>query len=507
MAENPTREELQKRIKALEKESIDLKKSGEALRQSEQKYHTLLETTSEGYWRINPGLETIEVNRSLCKMLGYSPDEMLGKALFDFVDDENRKIFFERTSKISNTRHRSYDIILKKKSGDDLQTHFNSSTIRDASGNVTGSFALITEITERKQMEEALCTSEAQKQTILDAAIDRIRYVDKDMKIIWANRTTLTDIDISPEDIMDKTCYTLLVGRDEPCIGCPNVKALETGAIERAVMHQPRTKGRKGTSFWDTYIVPLKNKADEIEGFIQVARDITDQKKSEKRIYMLTHELIKAQENERKIISRELHDRVAQDLSALKIECAMLLKGQPALPCETKEKINKISKALQGTITTIRDLSYELRPAGLDQMGLSETISQYCEEFSEKTGLRMDFASAGMDGLTLNFITEINLYRLVQEGLNNIRKHADASHVTVRLAAAYPSIILRIIDDGRGFDVKERLANAFNEKRMGLRSMEERVHLLHGRLDIQSRPTQGTKILIIIPQQEKKSDP
>ena len=127
------------------------------------------------------------------------------------------------------------------------------------------------------------------------------------------------------------------------------------------------------------------------------------------------------------MISRELHDRVAQDLSVSKIACDMLLTDPSDLPWEIKGKINQVSKGLQGTINTIRDLAYELRPASLDQMGLTETIFQYCEEFSEKTGLSTDFTSAGMDGVDLDFDTEINLYRLVQEGLNNIRKHAEAS--------------------------------------------------------------------------------
>jgi len=506
MAEQPTYEELKKRIQKLEKKSVDRKKIEEALRKSEQKYRILVETTSEGCWRINPELKTIEVNRSLCKMLGYSPREMLGKTPFDFVDDDNRKIFLEQTSKIPATRHRSYEITLKKKSDEDLQTYFKSSTIKDESGEVVGAFALITEITERKQMEEDLRKSEAQKQAILDASLDRIRLVDKDMKIIWANQTTAKVHGRSPENLAGQVCYKIFIGRETPCEGCPNVRSLETGKIERAVMHQPRVSGIEGESFWDTYIVPLKNKTGVIESFIQVSKNITNQQKAEKRIHMLTHELIKVQENERKMISRELHDRFAQDLSVSKMDCDMLLKESPELTREIKEKLFRISKGLQGTITTIRDLSYELRPAGLEQMGLIEIIFQYCEEFSKKTGLSTDFTSAGMNDLNLNFDTKINLYRLVQEGLNNIRKHADASHVTIRLAAAYPNIILRIIDDGKGFDVKKRLADALDEKRMGLRSMEERVHLLQGRFEIQSRPAQGTKILTIIPQQEKKSD-
>jgi len=232
---------------------------------------------------------------------------------------------------------------------------------------------------------------------------------------------------------------------------------------------------------------------------IVASMDITDQKKAEEYIHTLTHELMKAQENERTMISRELHDRVAQDLSVSKIGCDMVLKNQPALPPKVKQKIIGISNGLQGAINAIRDLSYELRPPSLDQMGLAETIFQYCEEFSEKTGLNVDFTFVGMEGLNLDFNTEINLYRLVQEGLNNTRKHADASHVTIRLAAAHPNIILRINDDGKGFDVKERLANALNEKRMGLRSMEERVNLLQGNIEIQSQPMQGTKISIKIP--------
>jgi len=126
----------------------------EALQESEQKYRILLETTSEGFWMLNPELKTIEVNKSLCKMLGYSADEMLGKTPFDFVDEKNRNIFIEQTSKISTTHHRSYEITLKKNNGQDVQTNFNATTLRDKSGAVQSSFAFITDITERKKAQE-----------------------------------------------------------------------------------------------------------------------------------------------------------------------------------------------------------------------------------------------------------------------------------------------------------------------------------------------------------------
>jgi PAS domain S-box-containing protein len=137
----------------------------EELRKSEEKYRTLLETTLQGCWLLNPELKTVEVNRSICKMLGYRPDEILGKTPFDFVDDENRKIFVEQTSKISTTSHRSYEITLKKKDGQDLQTYFNATTIRDESGEVQGSFAFISDINEIKQTEQKLKQREIELET------------------------------------------------------------------------------------------------------------------------------------------------------------------------------------------------------------------------------------------------------------------------------------------------------------------------------------------------------
>jgi PAS domain S-box-containing protein len=355
-------------------------------------------------------------------------------------------------------------------------------------------------------MEESLRQSESQKRAILDASIDRIRYIDKDMKIIWANKTTAMEINISPEELVGHTCYELFVGRDTPCQGCPTVIARETGKIERAIMYQSEVEGIEGESYWDTYCVPIKNDAGDIESFIQIARNITDQKKAEEHINILTQELMRTQESERQRISRDLHDNVAQELSAVKIGCETLFDNQPNITPEIRKRMSQMSIMLQEVIKAVRDLSYYLRPSGLDEMGLVQTIFQYCHDFSEDNGINVDFHSAGMKDLTLDFDTEINLYRLIQEGLANIKKHADADHVTIRLVAAFPNIILRIEDNGKGFDVHKRLATLSEEKRMGIRSMEQRAKLLQGEMEIQSKPMQGTKISIMLPYKDNKGD-
>ncbi|MCF8143338.1 MAG: PAS domain-containing protein [Deltaproteobacteria bacterium] len=359
------------------------------------------------------------------------------------------------------------------------------------------------EAARRKEAEEALRASEAQKRAILDASVDRIRYVDKDLRIIWGNKTTVLFHGMSPEDLVGKTCYEMFLGRDTPCEGCATLKARETGRLERTVMYHPKIKGLDRETYWDTYCVPLKNSGGEVEGFIQIGRDITRQKMAEARIHTLSQQLLKAQENERERISQYLHDHVGQELSLIKIGCETLLDGYPDVAPEVGHRLARLSKTVQGTITAVRGLAYDLRPPGLDQLGLAQAVFQLCEDFSENSGLKVDFQAAGMDDLKMDPDIEINLYRLFQEALNNIEKHADADHVMIRMVASHPNIILCIEDDGKGFDVEGSLLRASSEKRMGLGSMEERVSLLDGNLRIRSRLMGGTKIRIEIPLKEK----
>jgi signal transduction histidine kinase len=157
------------------------------------------------------------------------------------------------------------------------------------------------------------------------------------------------------------------------------------------------------------------------------------------------------------------------------------------------------SRILQNTIMSVRNMAYDLRPPGLDQLGLVSTIGNYCEDYGHRNALAIDFFSAGVKSLSLSPDTEINLYRIVQEALHNVTRHAQADNVSIRLTASFPTIILRIEDDGCGFDLDSRRFEACTEKRMGMISMEERVRLLSGTLEIRSQTDKGTKILVEIP--------
>jgi len=226
---------------------------------------------------------------------------------------------------------------------------------------------------------------------------------------------------------------------------------------------------------------------------------LKERRRSEAQIRTLTQKLMKTQEDERRMISRELHDRVGQDLSGIKVALDTLFDPQPSENHEIQEKVARLTRLLDRTIFTVRDLAYDLRPPGLDEMGIVQALSMFCDDFSEKTRIATEYHSVGIEKMKLDFNTQINLYRMIQEGLNNIHKHAEATRAVVKLTAAYPHIILRIQDDGKGFDVDKRAREIDSEKRMGLRSLQERTHLLGGVMVVTSKPGQGTKILIKLP--------
>ncbi|UCF02372.1 MAG: GAF domain-containing sensor histidine kinase [Deltaproteobacteria bacterium] len=243
----------------------------------------------------------------------------------------------------------------------------------------------------------------------------------------------------------------------------------------------------------------LREERSLIDAIAERLGRMIERKRNEERIVELSRALVKVQEIERQEISRDLHDNLAQDLSSLKISLDTLLGDRPEFSFGDREKASELSRAVQRSIGYVRDMIYDLHPAGLEHLGLAETIRVYCEEFAARNAKKVEFFSVGMGDLKLGFDTEIALYRLVQEGLANIEKHADASRITIRLSASFPHIILRIEDNGKGFDAQTRIFEALKERRMGLQIMEQRVALLNGEMVIDSRPRLGTKILVKVP--------
>lgn len=206
--------------------------------------------------------------------------------------------------------------------------------------------------------------------------------------------------------------------------------------------------------------------------------------------------LIAYQEEERKRLSRELHDGVGQTLLVIKNRAA--LAGQvPDLPSHVTEQLNEISTIAMRAIEEVREITHALRPVQIDWMGLSKALQALIKSASLTGGFRVTIDVDSIDGL-FPPEAEINLYRIAQEGLTNIVKHARAAVVEVRIKREHSRVIISTKDDGCGFAVATQPESTHNGG-LGLIGISERARILGGTMAIHSQPGQGTQLNITIP--------
>ena len=240
---------------------------------------------------------------------------------------------------------------------------------------------------------------------------------------------------------------------------------------------------------------PLPDASGAVIGVGGVATDITEQRNSEAalraaadNLQALTRRLVEAEEAERRRIARELHDRVGQNLSALNINLDLALGAAGASPL--RRRIEDSVSLVDATLQSIESVMAELRPPLLDEYGLGAALGWYAEEFSRRTGIAVALRDGKDAAAGLRPEAAVALFRIAQEALNNVAKHAGARQVRIELAGDAEEIVMRVVDDGAGFDP----AAAARGKRWGMKTMRERAEAAGGRLEVDSAPGAGTTV-------------
>jgi two-component system sensor histidine kinase UhpB len=374
--------------------------------------------------------------------------------------------------------------------------------VHDTAGAVVGLAGVATDITERKRAEQALreqrtLLEEAQKVAGLgcwdwDPGSGRLLWSDELYRIYGVDPAGFQPSfeayleRVHPEDrgrVSETVATALIEGRGfhfEERIVRPD------GAVRVLRSHGEVVKNERGRA--------LK--------LLGACFDVTEQKAAEERLRAaaetlsrLSRRLVEAEEAERRRIARELHDRVGQNLSALNINLDIVLGmlGEQAQK-EVRVRLRDSLALVDGTLQTIENVMADLRPPLLDEYGLGAALGWHAEEFVRRTQLRVDFEDRARERTrALRHEDAVTLFRIAQEVLNNVAKHAQAQKAKIQLEVKEQQFVLEIHDDGRGFDP------AAPTSRLGMRGMRERAEAAGAAFEVESAPGRGTLVRVSVP--------
>lgn len=217
---------------------------------------------------------------------------------------------------------------------------------------------------------------------------------------------------------------------------------------------------------------------------------------------MMGIRIISAQEQERQRLARDIHDGPAQSLSNIVLKCELCEKLLDRNPGKAREQINELKQLVKSSLQEIRRIIFDLRPMSLDDLGLVPTLQRYVATFIEETGIEVTLEVYDLDEVTVDKVVEVAVFRIIQEALNNIKKHSKATRAHIKLYIKDGFLMGRIVDNGIGFDkvkVEEQRRANIHESGFGIYGMRQRAELLKGKLCIQSQEGKGTTVLLQIP--------
>jgi PAS domain S-box-containing protein len=238
-----------------------------------------------------------------------------------------------------------------------------------------------------------------------------------------------------------------------------------------------------------------------IEG---IARDISQHIVARERLSELTARLTQAHEEERRRVAYELHDEIGQSLTVVKMRLRMAENALPDDAERSRDRLGALGVLIDETLQNVRALSHELRPPLLDEMGWEPALAGLCDSLSQRTGIPVLYRHTG-GKRRLAPDVELAAYRVVQEALTNIVRHAKASQAVVSSALSDECLRISIEDDGQGFNPDDLFGSETPDVGLGLLGMQERVDAVGGKLDLESRPGQGTRVNVQLPSKERET--
>jgi PAS domain S-box-containing protein len=349
---------------------------------------------------------------------------------------------------------------------------------------------------ERKRAQEALRESEEKFRSLVETTNEWIWSIDSYGELTYTNPTVTTMLGYEPQEILGK-CWALLMHESDRSV---LLRRWAEGVIQKTgwsglVMRWKHKNG--GYRHLESNALPILDVGGNILGYRGSDRDITEQEHAKQERRELQLRLVTLQEEERHRLSRDLHDQMGQSLAALMLGLKSL-ENANSYQHSNGLRLQHLHELADQLAQQVHSVATDLRPTSLDDLGLETALSNYLEEWSDRSRIHADLHSAGLDERLPTHI-ETTVYRVVQEALTNVHKHSKARNVSVIVEHRENGLQTIIEDNGEGFDAEALNGAAVRDRRLGLLGMQERIALVGGSLSIESTPGFGTTLFIRIP--------
>jgi PAS domain S-box-containing protein len=361
--------------------------------------------------------------------------------------------------------------------------------LRDERGDIVGCVGVAVDVTWQR--------AEAQLHRLLahavEAATDLISVTDAENRFVYVNETFLRTYGLTRQEVL---------GQTPAILGAPQ-------AVRNEVLAQSALGGWDGdlvNQRKDGTAIPvslrtsvIRDAEGKVAGLLGVARDISERRRAEEELRLLARHLDSVREQEHTRMAREIHDEVGQALTALRLDLTWVGRKLPEGSRALREKIDAMVTLADETIEAGRRIVAELRPPILDDLGLGPALEWYTQHFAQRSGLRVEL-DVEVKEVAVDDQVAVIAYRIVQEALTNVARHAQATHVTVRLGVRDGALALEIADDGKGI----RPEAAASARSFGIVGMRERAQSRGGLLEVTGSADRGTSVRVTIPFERRR---
>ena len=436
----------------------------------------------------------LRVNRALCELLGRSEAELLDRTIADLADPEDDPVLADLGRAAEGGAKASFQVerSCRRADGARLDLLISAVLLHDPDGRPQGFFGQVQDLTERNRAARELGTSEACLRSVIASAPIVLSAYDAGGICRFSEGRAFERLGVTPSERVGRSFVELRGDQPEAADDFRRLLAGEELWARRPV----------GEVIFDVHYRPLRDLDGRVAGVVSVAVDVTDLERAERERRHLLGRLITAQEEERRRLAGDLHDDAVQSLTAARMHLSILdqvvdrLGGEAA--AAVQPALGQVRENLEQGLAA-RTFLFDLRPPPLlDRAGLESALRQQLARLAERAGCTTEVTWLLEERLDRDL--ETVAFRVLQEALANVARHADASTVRVRGEREGSMVVIAVADDGVGFDPEAAGELAAANGHLGLRSMAERIQSAGGRLELSSRPHQGTRVVLRLPE-------